>query len=124
MRNLTLMLLFLTIVSCVKFPKYKGDKNDSEDPKTEDNTLLSISQLNIIAGPDESVKVISISSNDSWSIENIPQWCVFSSTRGEKGDFSLSINIKANTSDTKRGSNILIKSGNEEITLGIQQYSS
>ena len=124
MRNLTIMLLILTLVSCVKFPKYKGDKNDSEDPKTEDNTLLSISQLNIIAGPDESVKVISISSNDSWRIENIPQWCVFSSIRGEKGNFSLSISIKANSSDAKRDSNILIKSGNKEITLSIQQYSA
>ena len=42
MRNLTIMLLILTLVSCVKLPIYKGDKNDSDDLKTEENVSLTL----------------------------------------------------------------------------------
>lgn len=102
---LSLLLILIFVLGC-----------SSDDEKKEITLGLSIDILSFSANEDE--KSFAISSNDSWVISNIPDWCTFSTQQGQSSG-KITVKVAANPNESERKAVVTIKAGDkvEEITL-------
>ncbi|SBW07184.1 BACON domain-containing protein [uncultured Dysgonomonas sp.] len=102
---LPLLLILIFVLGC-----------SSDDEKKEITLGLSVDILSFSANEDE--KSFAISSNDSWVISNIPDWCTFSTQQGQSSA-KITVKVSANPNESERKAVVTIKAGDKvkEITL-------
>lgn len=99
-------------------------KDKSEELKVRQNaknvTLsLSESELKFHAEPVDHL-TFEIISNESWVIEDIPEWCSFSVDKGD-GSSNITVSIEKNYDEVDRDATVRVKAGSKTEELKIFQ---
>ena len=86
----------------------------------QDGITFTISPTSMSFDCSSSSKVLSITSNSSWSASSNRTWCTVSRSSGT-GNASISISVNANTSSSSRSATVTIKSGTLTKEVSVYQ---
>lgn len=105
----SLLLLSICIYAC---------SSDNE----ERETILEISVTELLLSAEEASKTITITSNSTWEISNIPDWLTLDKNSGEN-DATITLRVKENTKEEERSFSLKVTAKEKEKTIIIKQLA-